>query len=173
MLAIGDFLFHCNKKYTPKNGGQTVLYWQCERRADLQCMVTVNLKPTSNEIFWSYRRKPKHTHAASRGRVEGLSVTYYSPGRRWTSSWSGTRGTAQRPYHTSGCQFTRQWIRSETGDSTSPTKTTYDWPNRRQRCADQQSLDTNSGRRKLVPWRVQCGRRQGIHLCDKEEFGET
>jgi len=73
MLAIGDFLFHCNKKYTPKNGGQTVLYWQCERRAELQCMLTVK---TDNEGNILKLPTEAHTHAASRGRVEGLSVRH-------------------------------------------------------------------------------------------------
>jgi hypothetical protein len=73
MLAIGDFLFHCNKKYTPKNGRQTVLYWQCERRADLQCMVTVKTDIEGKVLKLSTEA---HIHAASRGRVEGLSVRH-------------------------------------------------------------------------------------------------
>jgi len=73
MLAIDNYLFHCNKRYTPKNGGQTVLYWQCERRVEARCPVTAK-----TDIDGNILKAPTdvHTHSASTGRVEGLSVRH-------------------------------------------------------------------------------------------------
>jgi len=50
-----------------------VLYWQCECRAETRCPVTVK-----TDIDGNILRAPTdvHTHSASRGRAEGLSVRH-------------------------------------------------------------------------------------------------
>ena len=37
-----SYVFQLTKKYAPKNGGDTVLYWKCERWRDLDCSITFN-----------------------------------------------------------------------------------------------------------------------------------
>ena len=49
MLTYYGFVFYHNKMYTCKKGGSTVVYWQCERRRDMNCKV-VQTSDTDGQI---------------------------------------------------------------------------------------------------------------------------
>lgn len=73
LLSIENFVFQLNKKYTPKNGGNTVLYWHCERRRDIGCIVSVTTDTDGVIIRGS---TSAHTHAPSNNRVSALAVRH-------------------------------------------------------------------------------------------------
>ena len=81
LLVVDGYFFYYNKTYTPKNGGLTKLYWQCERRKDLGCCVTAItdakhniVKPVAND----------HIHSSHNGMCSILIITIFGGKIIWS-----------------------------------------------------------------------------------------
>ena len=71
VLTVDEHLFNQNKTYKPKNGGPTVIYWQCERRRDIGCTVTLTTDENGEIIK---RPKTSHIHGITESRARAVSV---------------------------------------------------------------------------------------------------
>ena len=73
MLLIEGHLFQHNKTYKSRKSGDTVLYWQCERRRDIGCQSVVT---TDRDGTILKAATVEHMHGVNAGRAESRTVRH-------------------------------------------------------------------------------------------------